>query len=236
MSIIFLKNWRLNLLGILLSSLFLCLSYWQYQRAQEKEQLQTIFSARKIAKPLTNQAIEKNSALPFYRATLTGTFDNTHTILLDNRTYQGKIGYEIYTPFRLQNSQLVILVDRGFIGLKGANRSIKPDITLATNTTITGLLNTPPRYYSKGKMVTDTVLHPFIRIEYIDLTQLSSLLGHPLSPVILQLSPKDPEAYPITWQESVMPKEKHLAYSLQWFALSLTLLVLLVALNKRKNK
>lgn len=236
MSIILLKHWRLNLLGLVLSGCFLALSYWQYERAQAKAALLSLFQMRKNADPLTNQSVENKQDLLFYRTTLLGTFDHAHTFLLDNRTYQGKIGYEIYTPFRLKNSQKIILIDRGFIPLSGKNRAAKPTVTFPAVTHITGLLSHPPRHYTKGHMINDDALKPLIRIEYIDLTQLSSLLQHQLSPFIVQLSPTDPAAYPITWRESTVSKEKHLAYALQWFALSLTLLVLLVALNKRKKQ
>jgi len=236
MSTRFRKHWFLNLLGMTLVLCFLALSHWQYQRAQEKEQLLNHFQARKLAKPLTNQELRQTKDERFYRASLQGTFDHAHTILLDNRTYQGKIGYEVYTPFHIKNSNAVILVDRGFVPLSGRNRNSKPALNFPHKTMITGLLNLPPRYYAKGQMINDAALHPLIRVEFIDLGALSKLLHHPLMPYILQLSESDDAAYAITWQSSIMPKEKHLAYALQWFALSVTLLVLLVALNMRKKR
>lgn len=235
MSTIFNKDWRLNVLGLLLSMCFLALSYWQYSRAQEKAQLFANFHARTAATPLTNNEILQSSDKLFYRATLRGEFDHAHTILLDNRTYQGKIGYEIYTPWRLQGSPYAILVDRGFIPLSGRNRSTKPIIHFPKVGIVTGLINTPPHYYAKTAMINDQALKPLIRVQHIDFHALSQLVTYPLLPYVLQLAPSDPAAYPITWQSSIMPKEKHLAYALQWFALSLTLLVLLVALNMRRK-
>lgn len=232
----FLKHWRLNSLGVLLSTVFLCLSYWQYHRAQEKEQLVNTYQSRRASKPLTNQDLESAHDNYFYRAILTGTFDHDHTFLLDNRTYKGKIGYEIYTPFRLEHSHLSILVDRGFIPLTGSDRHHLPKLSFPKATQITGLLNRPPRYYSKGKMIEDNDLQPFIRIQYVDLAKISGEISKPLSPFILQLSEHDDLLTPADWQSSMMPKEKHLAYALQWFALSLTLLVLLVALNMRNKR
>ena len=232
---IFFRHWRINLAGLVLCLCFFALSYWQYGRAQEKARLFADFSARTTANPLTNKDLVQASNLLFYRANLHGTFDHAHTILLENRTYQGKIGYEVYTPLRLAGSPDAILVDRGFIPLSGRDRNSKPILRLPAVTTVTGLLNAPPRYYANTAMVNDTALTPLIRVQYIDLQALSQLLTYPLLPYVLQLAPSDPAAYPITWQSSIMPKEKHLAYALQWFALSLTLLVLFVALNMRRK-
>lgn len=230
-----LQNWKLALLAILLISIFTGLGLWQLSRATEKKLMFRVFSERTALNPLRAATIARPNDWRFYRVELSGEYDNAHTILLDNKTHDGKVGYEVYTPFQVTGLTADILVDRGFIPL-GASRKELPIIEPITrHTTITGMLNLPPKYVSLGGL-TESSLHTWpLRVQYIELRELSSILGRTIFPYVLNLSPDVPGAYDVEWQLFGTKPEKHMGYAIQWFAFAFTLLIIFVALNRPAN-
>ena len=226
------KNWKLAVLALIIFCLFVRLGMWQVSRANEKKTLLATYAARMQQTPVNAKALSQPNDWRFYRAQIVGRFDNQHTVLLDNKTFQGRIGYEVYTPFKARGLDNAILVDRGFVPLT-SSRAILPTIkNIEGDVTITGLLNLPPTYHALGD-IQDTKDNAWPRrLEFIQLPLVGQLLGYPLFPYILMIEPKNPAAFTIEWQIVTMSPERHWGYAVQWFALALTLLILFVALNR----
>jgi len=229
----FIKNWKLALLALLFFILFTSLGTWQVLRAQQKKVLLQQLAERRLHAPLTANVLTPSGDWRFHQATLSGHFDNTHTLLLDNKTFHGRVGYEVYTPFYAQGLVTPILVDRGFVPLGNSRKQLPAIKAIAGKVTIMGLLNTPPTYVALGQMQDAARLSWPLRVEFINLKQLTTLLDTPLFPYLFTLDPKDPAAYPLEWQAVTMGPERHIGYALQWFALALTLLILFFVLNRR---
>jgi surfeit locus 1 family protein len=226
------RNWKLALLAVIFIGIFTTLGVWQLSRASQKQLLLKSFAQRISHHPFTAQNLSSLNDWRFYRVELTGYFDNEHTFLLDNTIYQGKIGYEVYTPFHAQNMRTILLVDRGFVPL-GTTRSILPPIRDITETvTFIGMLNLPPLYMALGKMNETSQTTWPLRIEFIHLPEMSNLLNADIFPYVVNMDPHDTRAYPIEWRIVTMHPERHQGYAVQWFALALTLLVLFIALNR----
>ena len=231
---IHIANWKLALLALLFFCFFTSLGVWQLKRADQKSLLLKTYTSRTQQAPLTAQDLIHPNDLRFHRAQLEGKFDTQHSFLLDNKTFHGQIGYQVYTPFQAKGLKTLILVDRGFIPL-GARRDVLPMLRTPTETiVITGLLNTPPTYVALGEMRESRETRWPLRVEFINLEQIKALMTHSFSPYIITLAPNHPAAYAIEWQAVIMGPERHRGYAVQWFALSLTLLILFVALNRRK--
>lgn len=228
------KNWKLLLLGLFFTCVFAALGMWQLARAHQKERLLTSFSSRIQKSPYIGKDLNRFNDWRFYRAVLTGKFDNEHTFLLDNKTFQGKIGYDVYTPFYAKGLRKPILVNRGFIPL-GTSRNELPNIkSIEGKTTIIGMINVPPLYLSMGKLYdTPTVTWP-LRVQFINLPQIGKVLNKKLFPYVLIIDPKDPRAYATEWKVVPFTPDRHFGYAVQWFALAATLLILSLALNRVK--
>ena len=229
------KNWKLAILALLFICLFTSLGFWQLSRAQQKTALLKSFGERTAHVPYTASELKQPQDWRFFRTTLEGTFDNQHTVLLDNKTSHGRIGYEVYTPFNANGLSAPILVDRGFIPM-GATRGILPAIkAITSHATITGMLNRAPTYVAFGQINDSPQIAWPLRIEYVNLFELGKLMDHPLFSYVLSLTPDDPATYSIEWQIVTMGPERHLGYAVQWFALALTLLILFVVLNFKRS-
>lgn len=228
----FIKNWKLSLLAIIFICLFTSLGFWQLSRADQKKLLLKSFAER-TTHTLTAKEMNQFGDWRFYQVQLEGVFDNMHTILLDNKIYQGKVGYEVFTPFKASSIPVPILVDRGFIPI-GQRRENLPKIRVITGkVTLNGMLNLPPTYVSLGKINESSTLTWPLRVEYINFSELSRFFMYPLYRYILNISPTHPASYEVKWQIVTMPPEKHIGYAVQWFALAFTLLILSLALNRR---
>lgn len=229
------KHPWLALLAFPLFCLFISLGIWQLHRADEKALLLKTFSQRAHLAPFLIDNLPDQQDLRFYRIQLIGTFDNQHTFLLDNKIHNGKSGYEVYTPFRATGSDTSILVDRGFIPHTDNHHTL-PDIPAITDeTTITGMLNTPPPIAAPKEMMDNTSMHWPLRVGYIDLHQVGDFLSKSLFPYVLVIDPKHASAFDLQWEIIIMSPERHQGYALQWFAFALTLLILFVAMIIRRN-
>ena len=122
---------------VLFMPLFLGLGYWQLNRAQEKAEQQVSYSARLAADPV---GLEQAAGQPGYqKVSLFGRYDTRHHFLLDNRTYQGRAGYEVISPFLLDKTVYIdgpeglaaidyVWVNRGWLAM-GRSREELPEIT-----------------------------------------------------------------------------------------------------------
>lgn len=229
-----LKSIKIAILAFVLIALFTTLGLWQLSRAHQKQSLLQSFAARTLHTPFSARDLNTIGDWRFYRVTLVGTFDNKHTFLLDNKTYQRRIGYEVYTPFHARGMKEAILVNRGFIPM-GKSRQELPEIKdIKGEVTLTGMLNLPPLYVTLGKIIDPIKISWPLRVEFINIADLANILKEHLYPYTVVMAPSDTRAYDITWQVLSMTPERHLGYAVQWFALALTLLILFVALNRAR--
>lgn len=98
-----------------------CASVWQWDRHLQKQDLITHLHETLTLDPIpladlltTNPAWEQ---LTFRRIKVAGSYDFEHETLLRNRNLEGRAGAHAITPLKIDNSNLYLLVDRGFIPL-----------------------------------------------------------------------------------------------------------------------
>lgn len=213
-------------------ALFSSLGVWQYHRAQQKRLLIQAHADRAQQAPLNDLVLKDSSPEHlYYPIQLKGHYLNQQQILLDNKTHEGRVGYEIYTPFEVANSKKRILIDRGWLP-QSANRAELPELKPIQGTQIVkGILSTPPTYFALGAM-TETEAKTFpLRVQYINLNELTPLLGQDLSVYVLWLDPQDPRGFVRDWKVVLVGPERHILYTVQWFAFALSLLVIFTVLN-----
>jgi surfeit locus 1 family protein len=232
----FKPKWSMVIITLIFLAILLYLGFWQLQRAQEKRDLQAIYNGRMHSIPLQLSQLNKPlEVLRYYPVQLTGYYDNAHTILLDNKVNNHRIGYEVLTPFILPNSQNAILVNRGWISA-GTNRAILPTIPAITSErTIDGII-----YVALGKAFTlsDKLETPGswpLRVQTVQLPELAKLLNKPLFPFTVLLAPNVSGGFVREWQPVVMPPYKHTGYAVQWFSLAALLIILFVFLNIQRR-
>jgi surfeit locus 1 family protein len=104
-----------SIVALALICLCLIAAQWQYNRGVDRHARNSLIEAN-IAAPNISLAsavsnLEKNE---WRTVTTTGTFDSSKTILLRNRYFEGKYGFEFLTLFQNSSGQK-FWVDRGWL-------------------------------------------------------------------------------------------------------------------------
>ena len=213
-----LRFWLLTVAALVVAVSTFSLGQWQLRRADQKEALQAAVEAQKVLPALDNRALAatKNIAGQMHRTvTVQGQWQPEHTVFLDNRPMNGKTGFWILTPLRLQDTGQVILVRRGWAPRNFTDRAVLPDVqTPASVVTVTGRIAPPPSklYEFKGQ---DTGR---LR-QNIDLGALRLETGLPLLEVSLLQTGGASEGLLRDWAAPNLGVDKHYGYAFQWFGL-----------------
>ncbi|WP_026604397.1 SURF1 family protein [Methylomonas sp. 11b] len=228
----------LALIGYLLLFGLLCsLGVWQLGRGEQKTILlaQQQDAANAEALDLTRQTEIDTDVLRYRPVLVSGHYDASHQILLDNQMLNGKPGYLVLTPFLPDGGQPGILVNRGWVEL-GDSREVLPDISIGMATQqVRGRINhfLEPGLKLKGAEIPGETWP--VRVQVLDSKLLADKLGYALADYQIELDPAQPEGYQRQWKIAVaIPPEKHRAYAVQWFGLALTLTALFIWISSRK--
>lgn len=217
-----------SVLALLLFPCLIALGFWQLARAEEKRELLAAHQARQIAAPISLSELERYSNPAYVRVQLQGYFDARHSLLLDNRTRDGKVGVEVLQPFYDQNSGLWLLLNRGW--LPWPDRRIAP--TFATPDTPLRLQASV--YVPLGEAFQLQTAPPATGwprvISEVKPDALWQQLGRGGLSYELRLEP-GPASFLSDWPVVAMRPDKHLGYAVQWFALAAALLGLFIYLG-----
>ena len=215
------SNWKASLTFFCLLLLVLSLGVWQIDRGYKKKELENTFLERQ-SQPVKEIKYNtfKNSDL-YRNVVLEGKYLD-QIFLLDNKIHNGKPGLKVFSPFQSINESLV-LVSRGWIEFE--DRSNLPVIKTERNALkIQGILRSESKDFilKNDNMKKNT--NPIL-VQTINLDELSSYLGKPLSPYILELSELSKSAFVKTWQPINLSSFRHFGYAVQWFGLGLVLII-----------
>ncbi len=229
---------------VLLVPLFAALTYWQLQRAAEKQSITAQRAEAELRAPIAISGRETVSDLHLKKVQVSCKLDAQRQLLLDNRIYRQRAGYEALTVCTLENNTAV-LINRGWVA-PGYSRQQLPDISIAHQYTnahqvvLNGYFAVPGKGFSLGEALSET---PGIsgvewprRVQYYDYQAIGELLSLTLMPGVVYIDPESPLVLIYNWRPIAFGPEKHYGYALQWFALMITLLVLYSVLNSKRRE
>ncbi len=223
-----------TLLTLVLAPLLAALGFWQLDRAEQKKQVQRLFAAG--AESVVDLRGELLPLPRYQRVRARGQFDGTHQFLLDNMLYRGVPGFHVLSIIEVQGSARRLLVNRGWIPA-AADRSLLPTPVLPSGEQVlTGRLDMLPRPGLKlrGTAGEENPRWPRL-VVFPDLRELEAMLPYRLYPMVLLLDDNEPDGFRREWSPVNFGPERHIAYAVQWFALSATLLVIFVVVNIHKG-
>ncbi len=210
-----------GLLAFLCAAGLASLGTWQLQRANAKQELLDGVdrAARAPVLPLTN-LLASGGDLRFRAVSVRGEFLADQQILLDNQLREGQAGLRVYAALRLADGK-ALLVDRGWLARPDRGQSL-PTVELPAGVvTLQGVLLDPP---GAGLALGSAPAQSWpLLLTRIDLTDLQRRLALPLLDWVLE-DQNTPRAMSI--RAGMLPPERHRGYAVQWFGLSLTLLII----------
>ena len=227
-------NWKMTLFTVALLPLLISLGQWQLDREQEKKTAQLLYENRMQETPVNLDELDWSLPdLGWTQVTAQGEFDREKQFLLDNRTIEGRVGYEVITPFLTDRG--LVLVNRGWV-TQGATRAQLPSVELKDSgaVRISGHI-----YVSTGETMMlggeQEAQSSWPRvIQRIDLVQMADELGSPVFPHIVRLSANSAEALRTNWSVVNMQPEVHRGYAVQWFLMAIVLVFLYLMFSFRK--
>ena len=242
--------WKLPLLAIIAVLLVLSmlrLGVWQLTRADQKQVIVDQLSSQSQLPAMLKEELLKSqntNDLRFRMVTLSGHYAAQKTVFVDNQVVNGQVGYQVFTPFIVDNSENAIMVARGFVAV-GDSRNVLPTVqTSQTRIQIEGRLNLPP---AKPPMWNDEYpIFEGARWQFLPIADLAKQLHLDLFPLVVELPPNKAKESAITndlvRQWSVIDDQwvaKHKGYAFQWFAMAaaffIACLVLLLRTLSTKN-
>ncbi len=227
-----LRRWVPHLAAVLaiLACARLCL--WQLDRAEEKAELLARWDS---AAPLSFDQLDSGMAQGFDRISGVGRFDTERHVLLDNQTRNNHPGVHVFTPFQPLDSELLILVNRGWQPWIRRSGEWPQFDTPEGLTPIAGRLSEPPRVGVQiGRAeALDHENWPNL-MTYFDLERLGDVFGDRLYPAVLLLEPGHPQHLSgDAWRTVSMGPEKHRGYAFQWASIGLAIALIWITLTLR---
>lgn len=222
--------------ALLVAALFARLGFWQAGRAVEKQRtLDAVATVLRTPTPgPLDAAADPRHARDYAWAQGRGRFTGP-PLWHDNQQRDGRVGVRGYAPFRTVGGTY-LLVDVGWEAIAADRRQL-PAVRLPTgDVEVRGLLVPPP---SAGlAMGAPMARHDgrwlMLRVEPGAIARELRLPG-PLAPRVLRLDPALPFGLPrdLAMLANTLTPDKHRGYSLQWFGLAATVLVIALVLTFR---
>lgn len=211
----------------------LALGGWQTQRLSWKASEQAFRDARVAAAPIELPAkADDPAALYFRRVFVEGEFRHDGEMLLGARSHNGQLGFQIITPFKRVNGD-IILVNRGWVPKERKEPRHRRAGQVEGAVHIEGLV-VPGGH--------DTLFapdnHPELRLWYwVDLASLSATAGIPVQSFIIDAGPaENPGGFPVGGQTTVTLRNEHLSYAITWYSLAVGLAVIYVIFIRGKRR
>jgi surfeit locus 1 family protein len=225
--------WLMTIITLVVVVIFVKLGMWQLDRADFKDEVKGKFESRLETDYQLFSAADSFVDIDYRNLTLNGEFDLSRTILVDNKLFEGRAGYDVLTPFILSGSRKVVLVNRGWVAL-GNSRDILPVIELPlVLDEVKGIASVPTTEGFRMGVVSLTDSWPQV-VPFIDIEAMQESFPGGLLPLVLWLAPDQPGYYQRSWNPVWADPEKSRAYALQWFIFALIAVGLYLFLNLRK--
>lgn len=195
------------------------LGRWQLSRAAQKLALQAAIDERKALPPLAAGELLQGGDTLHRRVVLRGQWLPEATVFLDNRQMQGRPGFFVFTPLRLEGRQAVVLVQRGWAPRDFQERTRLPQVaTPQGSVEVAGrVAGAPARLYDFAP-AGESEGSSRIR-QNLDLAAYGAEFSLALPPLTVVQTGDASEGLRRDWAVAGSGVDKHYGYAFQWFGL-----------------
>lgn len=225
------------LLMLIVVVVSLALSYWQNGRIDEKKGLQLNYERMLKADPLYLNSLKSEDFQglidkKWQPISVSGRFLPEYQFLLDSQVYEGKPGYNAIAPLLIDNSDTVILVNRGWIEAGSDRLQIPPIPAFTEKMPIRGQL-THPKLAMPG-FNAQNINEP-VQL-FVDMQALSDRIGAPLAPMVIQLDERSIGPLPRKWSKYEANIKMHEFYVMHWLVVALLSILLFIYFAYKPKK
>ncbi len=216
----------------LLIALTVGLGRWQVNRAEEKSQRQALLEKRERDAPVVLTGMVSSADSVLYRHLVAaGSWIPAGQVFVDNQIHEGRAGFHVVTPLRLQGSPAAVLVNRGWIARDRAYPQ-PPGVPVPEGVArISGIASLPPARFLElsGEGVAGQVF------QNLSIERYRAATGLEVLPFVLLADSPAPGLARVR-EVPRMGVEKHREYALTWFSLATLAFVLWIVMNLRRSR
>lgn len=226
---------RLTAFVLLFLPIVLGLGVWQLRRAEEKATLEARAAERaaRPPRPIGELPEPVPAELDLLRVQVEGTVLRERVLLLDNRTWQGRPGYEVWAPV-LHAPGRAVLVSFGWVAAPPTRAELPEPALPPGRIRLTGRLlladEGPPVF---GEAEETGWPRRVQRVDPVAQDRLFPSVS--LAPWRVVADPDAPGVATWTWAPVRMPADRHRAYAAQWFGLGCVLVLGWLAASFRRG-
>ena len=216
-----LVKWTLSSILVILGVFVLIrLGFWQLDRLEQRRKFNDHYLKQISAKPidLNVQPIPMGLEDMEYREIfVSGYYDFENEIYLQNQAYQNEPGYRVVTPLRIDNSELAVFVERGWISFTDIENMSEINGKFNQKQTIHGIIRNPESNEKilKSETSTDNQQNLYL---YVDINSLQLKTDYDLLPIYIQQKGERDNGKPIPQIAEIEISEgPHFGYAIQWF-------------------
>lgn len=213
------------------------LGLWQIDRGQEKQAIidNHAVGEQSAPQPLSANLIEQEVLVTDTVVETRGYFSPGQYFLIDNQTWNGRVGYEVVALLRSADlAPYTLPVNLGWIPLPGT-RDYLPEVILPVGEVqVQGRVHIPAQkpFMLNDQTFTDSLPQ---RVQYLELEALAEHLEQPIAPFSVLLNEELTFGFSREWPVVVMEPHRHYGYTLQWFGLATAALVVFVVASRVKK-
>lgn len=220
----------------LLCVLGISLGNWQTRRAEEKEILAQLMQEQ-MQKPALNftKDMLATNLKAFQRLKLRGQFVSNWPLYLDNRPLHGTVGFYVLMPFKLEDSDVTILVARGWFQRNPVERTKMPE--LVTEQGIIELEGLVRDHLDRTMQLgQNEALKAGAIVQGLSLDDLRKQSGLKMIDRVLEQTSDANDGLVRDWPKPSAGSDKHRAYAFQWYGLALMAAIFFVVTGIRRGK
>ncbi len=230
---LFSRKWIITtLIAVLAVGVLARLGVWQLDRLEQRR----TFNARVLTQT-SQPALDLNAdeipddiaEMEFRQIIVRGEYDHSVEVALRNQVWKDSPGVHLLTPLKIDGSDQVILVDRGWIPLEDLAPEQWSDYLEPGLVAVNGVIRASQSGPDFGARVDPTPMpgETLSAWHLADIERITAQMSYDLLPVYIQQAPDS------AWTEMPYRSEPnltlsegpHLGYAVQWFSFALILLV-----------
>lgn len=231
-------NWIVAIFVLAAFAGLVRLGVWQLGRAQEKIDLQETYNelGADFAVPIEDVGMSglENDArtIQNLHVSLTGRYLNEKTLFLIYVAYQDALGYEVVTPFKLDSSDKVVFVSRGWVHATTYDEMLEKVEPIPGQRTIEGQLFVPtPKQAARTNDVDLSDPEWPLEIRFLNTLELAPLFEESIFPYEVRLDENQAGLFVRHWPTVYVDTGRNFSYALQWFAMAIALLIVTFVLS-----
>ena len=229
-----------TLLTIICIPTFIKLGYWQYDKAVLKQKIQAnLEQANSTETPHLKDYLINSEDLEFKKIEVDGQYETAYQILIDNKVENSLAGYHVITPFKLQNSDTYVLVNRGWIQGRESRADLPVFDTPTGIVKLQGIAWLPTKKIFTLEEKTQIVAkNPQWQLVWQNLDMQKYVKTAPIKilPVIIKLDRNSPAGgFVRNWEMSAERIVTHLGYAYQWFGFAFATLMIYLYMSVKKS-